>query len=107
MFWFWLRKKIFYLVHTVNCAKINTKFKNLVCKSKVELLKKGQIHLEYSKNLCKTTAVKKQLVFKTNYGLMQVKSIAECSKGSILQLLTFIRLPFVQLFQDIYILVVL
>ena len=24
-------------------------------------------------------------VFKTNYGLMQVKSIAECSKGSILQ----------------------
>ena len=26
-----------------------------------------------------------KLVFKTNYGLMQVKSIAECSKGSILQ----------------------
>ena len=25
------------------------------------------------------------LVFKTNYCLMQVKSIAECSKGSILQ----------------------
>ena len=26
-----------------------------------------------------------KLVFETNYGLMQVKSIAECSKGSILQ----------------------
>ena len=26
-----------------------------------------------------------KLVFKTNYRLMQVKSIAECSKGSILQ----------------------
>ena len=25
------------------------------------------------------------MVFKTNYGLIQVKSIAECSKGSILQ----------------------
>ena len=27
----------------------------------------------------------RKLVFKTNYSLMQVKSIAECSKGSILQ----------------------
>ena len=27
----------------------------------------------------------RKLVFKTNYGFMQVKSIAECSKGSILQ----------------------
>ena len=27
----------------------------------------------------------KLLVFKTNYRLMQVKSIAECTKGSILQ----------------------
>ena len=27
----------------------------------------------------------RKLVFKTNYRLMQVKSIAECSKGSILQ----------------------
>ena len=26
-----------------------------------------------------------KLVFKTNYRLMQVRSIAECSKGSILQ----------------------
>ena len=26
-----------------------------------------------------------KMVFKTNYHLMQVKSIAECSKGSILQ----------------------
>ena len=28
---------------------------------------------------------KRKLVFKSNYGIMQVKSIAECSKGSILQ----------------------
>ena len=27
----------------------------------------------------------KKFVFKTNYRLMQVKNIAECSKGSILQ----------------------
>ena len=27
----------------------------------------------------------RKLVYKTNYRLMQVKSIAECSKGSILQ----------------------
>ena len=27
----------------------------------------------------------RNLVFKTNYHLMQVKSIAECSKGSIMQ----------------------
>ena len=33
---------------------------------------------------------------KTNYRLMQVKSIAECSKGSILQyFFTVIKLPFV------------
>ena len=39
------------------------------------------------KYLCKTATLKKtkKLVFKTNYRLMQVKSIAESSKGSILQ----------------------
>ena len=36
--------------------------------------------VKYSKNLCKTVTLKK-----TDYCLMQVKSIAECSKGSILQ----------------------
>ena len=40
-----------------------------------------------------------KLVFKTNYRLMQVKSIAECSKGTTLEhseiLLTFIKLSFV------------
>ena len=36
-----------------------------------------------------------ELVFKTNYGLMQVKSIAECSKGEHSAiLLTFIKPPF-------------
>ena len=32
---------------------------------------------------------------KTNYRLMQVKSIAECSKGRFAILLNFIKLPFV------------
>ena len=39
-----------------------------------------------------------KLVFKTNYCFMQVKSIAECSKGSILQYFRpsfMIKLPFV------------
>ena len=43
--------------------------------------------LNYSKT-CLKWPVKKEdqkLVFKTNYRLMQVKSIAECSRGSILQ----------------------
>ena len=36
-----------------------------------------------------------KLVFKTNYCLMQVKSIAECSKGKHSAILsTFIKLPF-------------
>ena len=37
-----------------------------------------------------------KLVFKTNYPLMQVKSIAECSKGAFSAIFsTFIKLPFV------------
>ena len=36
----------------------------------------------------------RKLVFKTSYGLMQFKSIAECSKGSEI-LSTFIKPPFV------------
>ena len=37
-------------------------------------------------NLCQTATLKDpKMFFKTNYRLMQVKSIAECSKGSILQ----------------------
>ena len=37
-------------------------------------------------NLCKMATTKRpKICFKTNYRLMQVKSIAECSKGSILQ----------------------
>ena len=53
----------------------------------------------YTVNLCKTATLKKdqKLVVKTNFRLMQVKSIAECSKGSILQNFgpSFIKLPFV------------
>ena len=36
------------------------------------------------KQLCVTNSIQ-ELVFKSNYRLMQAKSIAECSKGSILQ----------------------
>ena len=37
-----------------------------------------------------------KLVFKTNFRLKQVKSIAECSKGEhSAKLITFIKLPFV------------
>ena len=40
----------------------------------------------YSKTCVKWTLWKdRKSIFKTNYRLMQVKSIAECSKGSILQ----------------------
>ena len=40
----------------------------------------------YSKTCVNSHSQKdRKLVFKTNYSLMQVKSIAECSKGSILQ----------------------
>ena len=35
--------------------------------------------------MLEATQKDQKLVFKTNYCLMQVKSIAECSKGSILQ----------------------
>ena len=42
--------------------------------------------LEYSKACVKRPLSKdEKMVFKTNYHLMQVKSIVQCSKGSILQ----------------------
>ena len=42
--------------------------------------------LQYNKTCVKQTLSKRpKMVFKTNHLLMQVKSIAECSKGSILQ----------------------
>ena len=51
-----------------------------------------QYKIQIQENLCKTATQKDQkLVFKTNYCLMQVKSIAVHSAI----LLTFIKLPFV------------
>ena len=51
--------------------------------------------LKYSKTCVKQPFSKRlKLVFKTNFRLMQVKSIAECSKHSAI-LSTFIKLPFV------------
>ena len=47
---------------------------------------KIMILFKYSKTCFKQPLKKRtKLVFKTNYRLMQVKSIAECSKGSVLQ----------------------
>ena len=47
---------------------------------------KDSSNSKYSKTCVKRPLSKSQkLFFKTNYRLMQVKSIAECSKGSILQ----------------------
>ena len=64
---------------------LNSRVGNVMCSvgSLLFTLPSANIQL----NLCKTTTLKKdhKLVFKTNYCLMQVKSIAECSKGSILQ----------------------
>ena len=46
----------------------------------------GTCFCDYSKTCLNSHSQKDQkLVFKTKYCLMQVKSIAECSKGSILQ----------------------
>ena len=46
----------------------------------------GHVISVYSKTCLKWPLKKKtKMVFKTDYRLMQVKSIAECSKGSILQ----------------------
>ena len=44
------------------------------------------LRVRYSKTCLKRPLMKKtKMVFKTDYRLMQVKSIAECSKGSTLQ----------------------
>ena len=50
-----------------------------------ELKKLKSLTLQYSKTFVKRPLSKRpKMVSKTNYYLMQVKSIAECSKGSIL-----------------------
>ena len=47
-------------------------------------------------NLCKTATLKRPKLVSDNYHLMQVESIAECSKGEHSAILsTFIMLPFV------------
>ena len=53
--------------------------------------------ISYSKTCVKRSLSKRpKMVSKTNYCLMQVKSIAECSKGEHSAiLLAFIKLPFV------------
>ena len=59
-------------------------------------------HVTYSKT-CETATLKKTTkwcsLFKTNYRLMQVKSVAECPKEHSAILSTFIKLPFdIQIF---------
>ena len=52
--------------------------------------------MTYSKTCVNSHSQKdRKLVFKTNYHLIKVKSIAECSKGHSATFLTFIKLPFV------------
>ena len=64
------------------------KYQNRICKRKSLLINLSvmaiQLHLPIQKNLCKTADLKK-MVYKTKYRLMQVKSLAECSNGSIMQ----------------------
>ena len=50
--------------------------------------------LAYNKGQTSISQKDQKLFFKTNYRLMQVKSIAECFEHSAI-LLTFIKLPFV------------
>ena len=48
----------------------------------------GVNKMKYSKSCVKRSlSIRPKLFFKTNYRLTQVKSIAECSNGSILQYL--------------------
>ena len=50
----------------------------------------------YSKTCVKRPLLKRsKIVYKTNYHLMQVKSVAECSLEHSAMLSTFIKLPFV------------
>ena len=57
------------------------------------------VFLSVQLSLCKTATLKRlKLVFKTNFRLMQVESIAECSKVPLEHsaiFLTCIKLPFV------------
>ena len=54
------------------------------------------VRSRYSKTCVKRPLSKRYIFFKTDYRLMQVKSIAECSKGEHSAILsTFIKLPFV------------
>ena len=57
------------------------------------------VFLSVQLSLCKTATLKKtKIVFKTNFRLMQVESIAECSKVPLEHsaiFLTCIKLPFV------------
>ena len=64
----------------------------------VDLLLREQIHkVNYSKTCSKRPFKKKtkNCFFQTDYCLMQVKSIAECSNGHSAMLSTYIKLPFV------------
>ena len=61
------------------------------------LVQNGQSIKMYSKTCVKRLLSKsRKMVFKTIYRLMQVKSVAECSKGEPSAILsTFTKLPFV------------
>ena len=84
------------IYHVSFCSKISIEFQwgvlpfaQEVISSVVHKLAFNSLSFEvweYSKTCVKRPLSKRpKLDFKTNYRLMQVKSIAECSKGSILQ----------------------
>ena len=64
----------------------DTDIQNKLMKKNKDLAEAMEELQVYSKTNIKQPLSKRQkLFFKTNYSLMQVKSITECSKGSILQ----------------------
>ena len=83
-------------LHLSKCHIVGNHMSRLICFC-LEIRKKSLIMHSYGNyhvlpctvKPCKTATLKRQkLFFKTNYPLMHVKSIAECSKG------TFIKLPY-------------
>ena len=74
-----LKKHVYYMYSKVNIEKNNLN-------TDLNILIAILLYQETVKPVQTSHSPKDQkLVLKTNYCLMQVKSIAECSKGSILQ----------------------
>ena len=66
-------------------SKIETRFWYITLYSIITPFDAFEIHRTVKSVLRGHSKRRPKIVFKTDYGLMQIKSIAECSKGSILQ----------------------